>query len=80
MELRLHPEDIKELAKEIAAIIQPPQSEDDIVFLRDLAEQWRKNYAALCAKRIEKHIPKVDGIKEVAILRKYVPELLKKAS
>lgn len=73
--LKLDPEDIEAIANRIIDRLQPSEKEDDIIFLKDLASQWRKSYPALCTRRIDKRIPKVEGIKEVAIYRKYVNEL-----
>lgn len=76
MDIRLHPEDIKELAQEIVRLQMDKKKENEVVYLDELAEETKIGVQKLKKMRVEKHIPKVDGAKKIAILGKYVPQLL----
>lgn len=58
----------------------PVKNEDDIIFLDELAKEKNMSVETLKKLRIDKHIPKVKGIKRTAILGRYLPELFKNAS
>lgn len=71
----------KMVAEELAIIMgQPKENDFDVVTLEELSQKNNIGVRKLRDIMKESRIPKVKGSRKVAIHRKYIPELLKKAA
>lgn len=75
MEIKLDKETAIEIARELHRLQKEEASQSEYVLLKDLTAEFKCSFYTLNERRKAKHIPKVEGVREVAILKKYKQEL-----